>query len=171
MRYFVKYFILISSLFFITTFFTGCTDKGVVLLPNPWFDCHENLAKAAKVAGFEFPLSLSNYQVKAMKDMIEITYPLDAFRNVTVRKSSNDNGGDISGDYNNYPINKEISLKNGVLIKIRGDKYKIYVMNMAASSGYYSAVCDKGMSLKEVESIYEVIAEAEAPKIPPEAFE
>lgn len=155
-----------------TLTFTGCTNESepdIIGMPNPWSDCNDNLAQAAKIAGFKFPLILSNYSVRAMKDMIEITYPLDEFRSVTVRKSST-NYDNLSGDYNNYPDNKEVVIKGGVHIKIRGDKDKIYVMDMAASSGYYSARCPQGMTMKEVEGIYDVIAEAEAEKLPPEAF-
>ena len=43
-------------------------------------------------------------------------------------------------------------------------------MYFAAESGCYSARCDKGMTEKEVEDIYNVIAEVEASKLPPEAF-
>ena len=35
-------------------------------------------------------------------------------------------------------------------------------MNMAASNGYYSAYCKQGMSLEEIEQIYEIIADAES---------
>ena len=75
-------------------------------MPNPWTDCRDNLECAGKIAGFEFPVVLSNLQVRAMKDMIEVTYPLDEFRDVVVRKTTEDlyNKIDISGDYNNYPI-------------------------------------------------------------------
>lgn len=146
----------------------GCTEN--TQMANPWSDCNDNLAQAAKIAGFKIPLLLSNYTVRAMKDMIEITYPLDEFREVTVRKSLSNETGDISGDYNKYPINETITIQGGVPIQIRGDKDKIYVMNMSAYSGYYSARCEKGMSLKEVEGIYEVLREAEDAQIPPEAF-
>lgn len=161
----MKNFFIAVFLVFVSLSFSACS-KSAMLLPNPWVECQDNLEKAKKVAGFEFPLLLSNYQVRAMKDMIEIIFPLDEYRSVIVRKSENVNGDDISGVYNNYPVNKEISLKNGVLMNIRGDNNKIYVMNMSASSGYYSAFCDKGMSLKEIEGIYKVISEAESPKIP-----
>lgn len=150
-------------------FLTGCTQSTQIA--NPWHDCNDNLTQAAKIAGFKFPLNLSNYTVRAMKDMIEITYPLDEFREVTVRKSWTNENGDISGDYNQYPINKTITLSNGVNVQTRGDKDKIYVMNMSAYSGYYSARCEKGMSVKEIEGIYEVLREAEDEKLPPEAFE
>lgn len=136
----------------------------LVGMANPWTDCGNNLNQAAEIAGFSFPLKLSNYNVRAMKGMIEINYPLDKTRTVCVRKTATDelsNNGDISGVYNKYPVNEEIKLQNSVPIKVRGTGDKIFVMNMAASGGYYSAYCKEGMSLQEIEGIYNVIAEAE----------
>ena len=49
-------------------------------------------------------------------------------------------------------------LKGCVPIQTKGSGTKIYVMNMAASSEYYSAYCKDGMSLQEIEQIYETIA-------------
>lgn len=153
----------------------GCTTpdgKQSLQMPNPWYECNDNLEQAAKIAGFKFPLILSNYTVRAMKDMVEITYPLDEMRYVTVRKSQQEiNGGDNSGDYNKYPQNDVFTLNNGVNINVRRNGDKIYVMYFGAESGYYSARCEQGMSYKEVEGVYKVIAEVEAAKLPPEAFE
>lgn len=140
--------------------------KTKTMIANPWTDCNDDLVKASKIAGFTFPLMLSNYTVRAMDGMFEISYPLDEFRNVCVRKVMvlKDNQTDISGVYIKYPINKEMRLKNGVPIQIKADKNKIYVINMSASKGYYSAYCKEGMSLKEVEGIYSILVEAEAEK-------
>ena len=105
-----------------------------------------------------------------MKDMIEVTYPLDEFRNVVVRKSIDESKGvDNSGDYNEYD-ESILTLSNGVEINLRKKDGKIIVMYFAAESGCYSARCEKGMTEKEVEDIYNVIAEVEASKLPPEAF-
>ena len=71
---------------------SACTQQPQTLIgmANPWTDCRDNLECAGKIAGFEFPLILSNLQVRAMKDMIEVTYPLDEFRDVVVRKTTED---------------------------------------------------------------------------------
>ena len=66
---------------------SACTNNKLIGISTPWSDCQDNLNKAAEIAGFQFPMLLSNYTVRAMKDMIEITYPLDETRYVTVRKS------------------------------------------------------------------------------------
>ncbi len=137
-------------------------------IANPWIDCGDDIYCASNKAGFNFPLRVENYSVRAMKDMIEINYPLDETRTVCVRKTATDefsNNGDISGVYIEYPVNEDVTIQESVPIKVRGTGDKIYVMNMAASSGYYSAYCKDGMSLQEVEQIYEIIAEAETAEL------
>ena len=157
----------------IVLFACGCTYKTMPIgMPNPWTDCNDNYSCAEKIAGFNMPLNLSNYTVRAMKGMVEVTYPLDEHRNVTVRKTiSETKNEDNSGDYTKYPENSILTLDNGVEINVRKDGDKIYVMYFGAESGYYSARCEQGMSAKEVEGIYSVIAEVEAAKIPSEALE
>ena len=142
-------------------------EEKLIGMPNPWTECNTDFKCGTKNAGFNFPLSLSNYKIRATKGMFEISYPLDEFRTVTVRKGFDEsNNGDNSGDYNKYPDNKIYTLENGVDINIRGDKNKIYVMYFMAESGVYSAKCKQGMTKREVEGIYNVIREAEEPKWP-----
>ena len=52
----------------------------MVGLANPWTDCGTDFNQAAQIAGFTFPLKLSNCDVRAMKDMIEVNYLLDETR-------------------------------------------------------------------------------------------
>ncbi len=145
------------------------TQTASIGMANPWIDCGTDLNLAAQKAGFTFPLLLSDYTVRAMNDIIEVTYPLDKHRKVSVRKSETEsNGGNISGDYNNYPITDEVLIKNCVPIKLKRDQNKIYVMYFGAESGYFSASCPQGMSLQEVEKIYEVIAAAETSNLWPQ---
>ncbi|MBQ1609710.1 MAG: hypothetical protein II090_02130 [Elusimicrobia bacterium] len=155
----------------------GCSGKVVEEKPkligmaNPWTDCGTNFSQAAQIAGFTFALKLSSCDVRAMKNMIEINYPLDDTRTVCVRKTATEefsNNGDISGVYTEYPVNEKIMLKDAVPIYTRGTGDKIYVMNMAASNGYYSAYCKDCMSLQEIEQIYEIIAEAETSELYPQ---
>ena len=166
-------------LFLLVTFFilVGCSDSKnieekpmLVGMANPWTDCGTDFDQAAEIAGFTFPLNLQQCDVRAMKDMIEVNYPLDEARTVCVRKTDssrfvNDNGGeyegDISGVYIDYPVNEKIMLHDSVPIYVRGTGDRIYVMNMVASNGYYSAYCKEGMDLEDVEDIYNIIAEAE----------
>ena len=142
----------------------------VEAMPNPWIECGEELACGAAKAGFTFPLAVKNYTVRAMDDMLEIRFPLDENRNVIVRKSTmpagepDENGIiDISGDYNRYPVNKTITLDNGVKFSVRGEEDNYKVVNFAAETGYYSIMCDEGLHLKDIEYFYQLLEEAEAP--------
>ena len=139
-------------------------------IPNPWINCNDDIYCASQKAGFNFPLRVKNYTVRAMKDMIEIKFPLDTRRIVTVRKSQSYNGNpdkngikDISGDYNNYPVNKDIKLKNGVVFNVRGYKNKFIVANFAAESGYYCFYSKDGMYTRDLNRLYKLLEEAEAP--------
>lgn len=137
------------------------TSQG---MSNPWIDCGKDLDCAAEKAGFTFPLKMSEYSVRAMNNMIEVTYPLDDKRKVTVRKCGSEiNGGDVSGDYGSYPICEEILLYECVPVTLKRDNNKIYVMYFGAESGYFSARCEEGMNLQDVKNIYNAIAQAEAP--------
>ena len=168
-------FLLITFVVLVSCFAKkGEQQPAFVGMANPWTDCGTDFEQASLVAGFTFPLKLSSCDVRAMDGMIEVNYPLDETRTVCVRKTdsakiANDTGGeykgDISGVYIDYPIKKEILLKGCVPIQTRGSRTKIYVMNMAASNGYYSAYCKDGMTIEEIEGIYDIIAEAEMSKI------
>ena len=107
---------------------------NVSAIPNPWVECGDDISCGASRAGFNFPLRVKNYSVRAMTDMMELTFPLDKKRQVTVRKSelynakADENGiKDISGDYNNYPINKTLWVEKSVPFNVRGYKSKFYV--------------------------------------------
>lgn len=93
--------------------------------------------------------------------MIEIAYKVDSCHTVYIRKSTNNSNRDISGIYNNYPINKIIFLKNEVSIQIRANENKIYVANFAGSAGYYSIFWNDGLSMTEFYKIYKKIAKIE----------
>jgi len=156
-------------LIMICTIFT--IYNKVSALPNPWIECGDDISCASDKAGFNFPLRVEKYSVRAMEDMIEITFPLDKKRMVTIRKSQHYNGQadengikDISGDYNNYPINKTIKINNGILFNVRGKKDKLYVVSFAAETGYYNISCNKGLTIKDIKYLYELLEEAEAPR-------
>lgn len=140
-------------------------------LPNPWSECGNDISCAADVAGFNFPLQVQNCQIRAMKDMIEITFSNTWKRKVTIRKSvfyegNSDEYGikDISGDYNDYPINKIIWIEQSVPFRVRGDKNRFYIANFAAETGYYSIICEKGLKFKDIKYFYKLLEEAEAPR-------
>lgn len=159
-----------KTLFFILSLLVFSFYKTSAL-PNPWIECGDDISCGADKAGFNFPLNVKNYSVRAMKDMLEITFPYNKWRMTTIRKSelyegkADENGiKDISGDYNNYPVNKSIRLKNGVIFNVRGQKNKFYVANFAAETGYYSITCKKGLKNKDINHFYNLLKEAEAPR-------
>ena len=155
------YFILIMSCFVFAI-------HTALAIPNPWIECKDDIYCAAKKAGFNFPLKVNNYSVRAMKDMIELTFPYNK-RIVTIRKSvfyngeADENGiKDISGDYNNYPVNKTIWVKKSIPFRVKGNKNKYYIVNFAADTGYYSLTSKKGLKLKDIEHFYKLLKEAES---------
>ena len=96
--------LFVSSTVFAEAFNTK--QEEILWIPNPWVECNDNFSCGIKTAGFNFPLSLSNYTIRATKGIFEISYPLDDSRTVTVRKSFDEaNNGDNSGDYTKYSKN------------------------------------------------------------------
>jgi len=157
--------------------FSACTnshdDNKMIGMPNPWSECGDNMQAAAKAAGFGFPIELKKADIRAMKNMIEISYPIDESRTVIIRKAMEDgftidNHGiaDISGDYNNYPVKENIQLYDSVWANIRRDGDKIYVVNFSAETGLYSISCSKGLTIGEVKSIFKMIEKAETEALP-----
>ena len=157
-------------LFIFAIFFAVCLRSFG--MQNPWIECNDDISCGAKRSGFNFPLRIENYSVRAMDGMMEITFPLDKKRIVTARKAQKFDGTDlpngivdISGDYNKYKINKITYLKNGIAFWTRGEKRKFYVAAFAAESGYYSFYCKQGLKHKDLEYFYKLLAEAEAPRL------
>lgn len=162
-----NYTIILAIIFFTIFGFIQKTSS----IPNPWTDCGDDMSCAVQKAGFNFPLNIQNYTVRAMNDMIEIKFPLDKNRTVTVRKSvlyegkADKNGiKDISGVYDKYPVNKTVRLKNGVVFNTRGYKTKFHVVNFSAESGYYSFYSKDGMTMNDIVRLYNILEEAEAPR-------
>lgn len=148
--------------------FAGFINLTINAMPNPWVDCGQDINCGVKKAGFSFPLKVKNPSVRAMDGMLEINFPLDKKRNVTVRKSeifdgiADENGIiDISGVYEKYPVNKTIMINKSVPFNVKGHKNKFYVVNFAAESGYYSFYCKKGMKLKDINYLYHLLKNAE----------
>lgn len=155
--------IAIFCLIFLFAFFAilGCQK----IYKNDLYlrDCKNNLEKAQEIAAFKFPVVLSNFQVKAAKDLIEVTYPLDEFKDVSVRKSTlnNDNIIDINRAIEKYPTEDILSLQNGVEVLVRKNEKKIYLAYLAADSGYYSIFCPKGLEKADIWQVYKMLAEVE----------
>ena len=142
-------------------------------MPNPWIDCGDDISFCAAKAGFNFPLRVENYSARAMKGMFEIRFPLKKLfskNQITIRKvtscKNEQKGGfcDTSGVYNDYPIDKEVKIKNGVSFKVKGKNSKFYVALFGAETGYYSIYSENGFSKRDLEYFYKILEEAEAPR-------
>lgn len=160
-----------KAVFIVFLGIVGLSAISAQTMPNPWIECGNDISCGALKAGFNFPLNVENYTVRAMEGMFEFRFPLDEKRYVIVRKSTTAEGEadengiiDISGDYNHYPVNKTITLENGVKFAVRGDEDNYKVANFAAESGYYSIICTEGMNLQDIEHFYKLLEEAEAPR-------
>ena len=153
---------------FLTVFLSTISAQSMI---NPWVDCGSDMSCGAQKAGFNFPLNVENYTVRAMEGMLELRFPLNDGRKVIIRKAQTFDGKadengiiDISGDYNQYPVNKTVTLDNGVKFSVRGEEDKYKVVNFAAETGYYSIICNEGLKKADIEYFYELLSEAEAPK-------
>lgn len=164
-KFFMKKIFLINLIICCSIIFSGCEAEKPVGMPNPWCDCGTNANEARNIAGFNFGLAPKGYEIRAMKNVFEVHFPLDKNRIVTVRKTMDEtNDGDCSGDYNQYPMNKEYTLPNTVVVNIRGNKELVNVMYFCAESGCFSVQCNEGMSYDEIYQIFKMIEEVEAPK-------
>ena len=160
-----------KAVFIVFLSIIGLSTISAQTMPNPWIECGNDISCGAAKAGFNFPLRVENYTVRAMEGMLELRFPLDEKRNVIVRKSVTPEGTpdengiiDISGDHNQYPVNKTITLENGVKFSVKGEEKNYKVVNFAAESGQYSIMCDKGLNLADIEHFYKLLEEAEAPE-------
>ena len=62
----LKLLLFIAICIISVNFLTACTKDQMsnrTLIPNTWKDCQNDLNKASKIAGFNFPLVLSNFTV------------------------------------------------------------------------------------------------------------
>ena len=152
----ILFFYLLIILAFIYLIFSSKIDFKE--LTTHWVNCNTDFKCASEVAGFNFPLNLSNYSIRASKNAIEITYPLDEYRDVIIRKS-------LKNYHNNYGINKLMILNESVLVAVAIKNDKIYAALLGAESGYFTIRCKNGMNNEELEGVYKIIAESEAPKL------
>ena len=159
---FYKIFIILFICFIILSSKTNA-------IPNPWVDCKDDINCGAKISGFNFPIKVNDYNIRATKDIMEITFPIDKKRTVTARKSQTcgeksdfNDICDISGVYEIFPVDKDIKLRNRVKVNVRGEKHKFYVVNFVAETGYYSFYCKQGLTKNDIKYLYKLLEEAEA---------
>lgn len=138
-------------------------------IPNPFIEC-ESLEDAEKLAGFsvELPDSLSGYQRRVISavedDMIQVDYTNEedtvqseeelnqkdwsqedfTNKDVTIRKAKEN--GDISGDYNTYSEQKEVTVGDSS-VTMKGNEGMISVAIW--QDGEYSYAVITGIAVSE----------------------
>lgn len=116
--------------------YSGGTNVG---MPNP-FTSYNTLEEAEQVVGFSAGRSFvppANWNKPPLvqvldsypdrKKMLQVIYVDDAQRNLYLRYSRQFTTREMNGDYNSYPVEKDIDI-NGQDVHVRGDR-----------KGYYNA--------------------------------
>jgi len=158
-------FILLMLMFtiFITT---GCNKKELASLTGEWIDCGNDLVSASKKTGFRFPLVLSNYRVQATNDIIEVAYPLDEFREVKVRKSLKEiERPKLNIENSEYMFEEKVVFNKTTVVNFLRDEMIVYTMDFNTKTGYYSVVCEQGMTFQEAKGVFKVIVQVENPEL------
>lgn len=139
-------------------------EEPYMNVPNPWFDCG-TLEDAAKLAGFSFvvPDRIEGYPsilIKAMKEkMIEVFYydkdfAEDDHKDVLLRKGVGEE--DISGDYNNYPEIKTVTM-HGVDVTTRGSDGLVSGAIWTQGGYSYSISADDPMTVEQIDNLVEIM--------------
>ena len=134
------------------------SEGQAVGMPNPFIDC-QTMEKAEEIAGFNMssPVfdDLTERSYQAVKgQMIQVFNRGDGAPGdggVLVRKAKG--SGDISGDYNTYPVNDTFEI-NGMKITARGTE-EGYVTVIWEDGGYaYAMDMDEICMPKELLEVY-----------------
>ena len=148
-----------KAVFIVFLGIVGLSAISAQTMPNPWIECGNDISCGAQKAGFNFPLNVENYTVRAMEGMFEFRFPLDEKRKVIVRKSvtaegeADENGIiDISGDYNDYSQTESAEM-SGMNVTLRGNDNKIFNVTWNSDGYSYAIVSDKGLERDDVEAI------------------
>ena len=153
---------LISLCAIATCLVSACTKNDMYCnMQNPWVDCGTDMICAQKKSGLKFSPIGTKYDIRAMKDMIEVRYYDDEKGKITVRKAKITEFGDISGDYTQYPIRGDFEYNNIVFCYQAFEENKIRVVNFEDFRHDYSIACEKGLTKDEVINIYEIIKKIE----------
>ena len=147
-------------------------DAASVQAINPFIDT-KTLEEAQEIAGFELnvpgaedPYTVLNYRA-VEGSMLEIIYwdekGTEGYR---IRKAVGSE--DISGDYNEYALEKTVTLADGTQVTLRGDEedqWSLAVWTMTEASGekedYSFAICctEKTLTAEQITEMAEVMTQ------------
>lgn len=147
-------------------------DAASVQAINPFIDT-KTLEEAQEIAGFELnvpgaedPYTVLNYRA-VEGSMLEIIYwdekGTEGYR---IRKAAGSE--DISGDYNEYALEKTVTLADGTQVTLRGDEedqWSLAVWTMTEASGekedYSFAICctEKTLTAEQITEMAEVMTQ------------
>ena len=130
-----------------TSVAASSTSSGSTAIANPWSDA-DSAEAAAQGAGLDFfelgdnlgmaDVTLFDPTYRYMDDVAEATLQGGAF-DVTVRKSMNESGQALSGDYNDYPELWTTTI-DGTVVTCHGYKAGVATAFEWCSDGNYSVL-------------------------------
>lgn len=132
--------------------------SGSAQIPNPFTSCAD-MDEAAKVAGFSMTLPELDGEVvyRAIeKDMIEIICTMDPGGEVRLRKSVQT--GDISGDYNQYASETEVTVGDVTVTRKGADADTVSTATWQKDAYSYAITTETGLP---ADRVAELVADIE----------
>lgn len=131
-------------------------------LSNPFVDC-ESLEEAVALAGFdmtapaEIDSGYSQRLVRGMKnELIELIYKNDDGENqIRIRKAVG--GGDISGDYNQYPETDTVAL-DSLQVTMKGADGAVNAATWTNGGYAYAITSSQGLSSDEIAKLVQAVS-------------
>lgn len=134
----------------------GESEEPQATVANPFIDC-ASASEAAELAGFSvtFPEAVPGYSKRhyqAIEGEMAQCFYSEGDDRVLIRKAVDDGSGDISGDYNDYSVENDVTIGD-VTVTERGDGNLVYVA-IWTKDGYLFAIdADKGLNAEAVEDL------------------
>lgn len=156
-----KIFALILSITLALTL-TGCKADipapenssliGHTEISNPFVSC-DSMSAAAELAGFELalPKGIGSGELRVIEnEMIEVGAKSDDGKELRIRKAAGNQ--DISGDYNSYAENTEITV-DGLTVTLKGSDGKFNTAIWTDGEFVFSLSCSQGLSQEEISTM------------------
>ena len=141
--------------------YSGGTNVG---MPNP-FTSYNTLEEAEQVVGFSAGRSFvppANWNKPPLvqvldsypdrKKMLQVIYVDDAQRNLYLRYSRQFTTREMNGDYNSYPVEKDIDI-NGQDVHVRGDRKGYYTAEFFCRGVSVTVLSDLPLGEKDLATV------------------